>query len=226
MKREDAWKLLNEMMSNKNLIRHGLAVEFIMRDLCNYLREREGSEKSGTSPEILRFAQNDKQDSGQAGMTVNKHTIDNVEREFDEEEWAVVGLLHDADYELIEKDPTKHTLVTAEKLRELGVSERIIEAIKAHHFGIKPQRDNILESAVYSADEMSGLITACALVKERKLSNVSVETVLKKFPEKNFAAGARRDQILEGIVELEISLEVFTKIALEAMQKHHEELGL
>jgi len=204
MKREDAWKLLNEMMTNKNLIRHGLAVECIMRDLCGYLRERS-------------------QDSGQAGMTVVTNDID----EFDEEEWAVVGLLHDADYELIEKDPTRHTLVTAEKLEALGVSERIIQAIKAHHFGIKPTRDNILESGVYAVDEMSGLITACALVQpEKKLATVELLSVLKKFRQPNFAAGARRDQITEGISELNMSLEDFTKLALEAMQKHHEDLGL
>ena len=208
MKREDAWKLLNEMMTNKNLIRHGLAVEYIMRDLCNYLKKRA-------------------QDSGQAGMTVGVYTLDDLENEFDEEEWAVVGLLHDADYELIEKDPTRHTLVTAEKLEALGVSERIIQAIKAHHFGIKSTRDNILESGVYAVDEMSGLITACALVQpEKKLATVELASVLKKFRQPNFAAGARRDQITEGISELNMSLEDFTKLALEAMQKHHEDLGL
>jgi predicted hydrolase (HD superfamily) len=208
MKREDAWKLLNEMMSNKNLIRHGLAVEYIMRDLCNYLKERV-------------------QDSGQAGMTVNKHTVGDIETEFNEEEWAVVGLLHDADYELIEKDVTKHTLVTAEKLEALGVSERIIQAIKAHHYGIKPTRDNILESGVYAVDEMSGLITACALVQpEKKLATVELNSVLKKFKQPSFAAGARRDQITEGIAELNMSLEDFTKLALESMQKHSEALGL
>ncbi len=216
MKREDAWKLLNEMMSNKNLIRHGLAVEYIMRDLCQYLKEKA----DGGDGEIL------KQVNSRSQQDDNYFSGD-IDRVFDEEEWAVVGLLHDADYELIEKDPTKHTLVTAEKLEALGVSERIIQAIKAHHFGIKPTRDNILESAVYAVDEMSGLITACALVQpEKKLATVELASVLKKFKQPSFAAGARRDQISEGISELNMSLEDFTKIALEAMQKHHEELGL
>lgn len=193
MTRDEAYTLLTEMMSNRNLIRHGVAVEMIMRDLCNYLKKRDNGS----------------------------------DEDFDEEEWAIVGLLHDADYELIEKDPTKHTLVTAEKLKERGVSERIIEAIKAHHFGIKPTRDNILESGVYAVDEMSGLITACALVQpEKKLATVTVESVLKKFKQPSFAAGARRDQISEGISELKMSLEDFTKLALSAMQKHHEDLGL
>ena len=139
-----------------------------------------------------------------------------------------VGLLHDADYELIEKDPSKHTLVTEEKLREKGfTNERIISAIKAHHDGIKETRDNIMESSVYAADELSGLITACALVQpEKKLSQVTVEGVLKKFKQPSFAAGARRDQIITGISELNIPLEEFTTIALKSMQKISDKLGL
>ncbi len=147
--------------------------------------------------------------------------------EFVEEEWAIVGLLHDADYELIEKDSTRHTLVTEEKLREVGeTNERIINGIKAHHDGIKEGRDNLLEKAVYAADELSGLITACALVKDKSLANVTVETVMKKFPEKNFAAGAKREQILACEKELNIPLEEFVGIALKAMQGISKNLGL
>src|SRR3989344_7401765 len=107
MTRGEAYELLTKMMSNQNLIKHGLAVEAIMRELCHEMSNRHPELVSG-SPE-----------------------------EFDEEEWAIVGLLHDADYELIKKDPSRHTLVTEEKLREIGgVSERIIGGIKAHHDGI------------------------------------------------------------------------------------------
>lgn len=193
MTRAEAWKLLNEMMQNKNLIRHGLAVEAIMKSLCIYLKEKH--------PEL-------------------------PESEFNEEEWGIVGLLHDADYELIGKDLEKHTLVTAEKLRELNVSERIIEGIRAHHWGVKPTRDNIMEKAVYCADDTSGLITAVALVKDRKLSNVSVDSVVKKIPEKKFAAGAKREQILASTEELNIPLEEFIGIALKAMQDISDEIGL
>lgn len=193
MKREAAWKLLNEMMENKNLIRHGLAVEAIMKSLCRYLKE--------------------------------KHT-ELPDNEFNEEEWGIVGLLHDADYELIGKDLEKHTLVTAKKLRELGVSERIIDGVRAHHWGVKPTRDNIMEKAVFCADDTSGLITACALVKDKKLSNVTVETVVKKISKKDFAAGAKREQILASPDELGIPTEEFVGIALKAMQDISDEIGL
>src|SRR5258708_2307310 len=114
MTREEAYQL---MIQNKNLQKHGLAVEAIMKELCKYLRDRESS---NPHPSPLPEGE------GNQGSLY-------LEREFNEEEWAIVGLLHDADYELIEKDPTRHTLVTEEKLRELGeTNERIINGIKAH----------------------------------------------------------------------------------------------
>ncbi len=195
MTRDEAYKLMTSMLQNKNLQKHGLAVEAIMRSLCKFLKE-----KNPNLPDM----------------------------EFDENEWGIVGLLHDADYELIEKDPKKHTLVTEEKLREIGgVSERVINGIKAHHDGIKESRDNLMEKAVYAADELSGLITAVTLVRpDRKLSSVTVESVMRKFPQKNFAAGAKREQILACEKELNIPLEEFVSIALKAMQGIAQELGL
>lgn len=193
MNRDEAYKLLCEMIQNPNLRRHGLAVEAIMRALHNYLKEKH--------PEMPD--------------------------QFDEEEWAVVGMLHDADYELVEKDPSRHTLITEEKLKELGVSSRVTEAIKAHHHGIKESRDNILESAVYAADDTSGLITAVSLVQpEKKLATVTVESLMKKFKQNSFAAGARREQILACEEELHIPLQEFLAISLKAMQGVSSELGL
>lgn len=194
MTREEAYKLMTEMLQNKNLQKHGLAVEAIMRRLCDYLKEKH--------PELPT-------------------------EEFDENEWAIVGLLHDADYELVEKDPKRHTLVTEEKLKPLGVTDRIINGIKSHHDGIKMGRDNFMESSVYAADELSGLITAVALVRpDKKLSSVTVESVMKKFHQKAFAAGANREQIMACEKELNIPLEEFVGLALKAMQGISDELGL
>lgn len=196
--RENAYKLMTEIVKNPNLRRHALAVEAIMRGLCNYLKDRSATPRDALEPDG-----------------------------FNEEEWAIVGLLHDADYEAVEKDPSRHTLVTEEKLRPLGVSDRIINGIKAHHDGIKPTRDNFLEKSIYAADELSGLITAVTLVRpEKKLSLVTTENVMKKFGEKSFAAGARRDQIIACEKELGIPLGEFTGIALKSMQGISDELGL
>lgn len=194
MTREEAYKLMTEMLQNRNLQKHGLAVEAIMRSLCIYLKEKH--------PELSS-------------------------EEFNEEEWGIVGLLHDADYELVEKDPARHTLITEEKLKELGASERIINGVKAHHDLVKPNRENLMEKAVYASDELSGLITAVTLVRpDKKLLSVDVDSVMKKFPQKNFAAGANRDQILACETELNIPLEEFVGIALKAMQGISSELGL
>lgn len=196
MTRDEAYKLLTEMLKSPNLIKHGLAVEAIMRSLCKHLKQMY-------------------------------HGRGTNENEFDEAEWAIVGLLHDADYELVEKDPKKHTLVTEEKLRPLGISERVINGIKAHHDGIKASRDNFLEKAVYASDDISGLITAVALVRpDKKLSSVTVDSVVKKFHQKSFASGAKREQILACERELNIPLEEFTGIALAAMQGVSDQLGL
>lgn len=184
MNRDQGYNLLTEMVKNQNLIRHGLAVEAIMRSLAKRFNE-------------------------------------------DEEEWGIVGLLHDADYEVTDKDPKRHTLEISRRLKELGVSERITSAIQAHSDEIKPNRENSLERSVYAADELSGLITACALVRpEKKLSAVSVESVMKKFKSPSFAAGAKRENILTCEKDLNIPLEEFVKIALEAMQSVSESLGL
>lgn len=195
MTRTKAYELMTQMLKNKNLQRHGLAVEAIMRSLCHYLKVK--------NPKLSAT-------------------------EFNDEEWGIVGLLHDADYELVEKDPKKHTLVTEERLRKIGgVSERMIQAIKAHHQGIKQTRDNLLESSVYAADDLSGLITAVALVKpDKKISSVTVESVMKKFSQKSFATGAKRDQILSCEKELSIPLQEFVSMALVAMQAIGSELGL
>lgn len=199
MNREQAYKLMTEMLQNRNLQKHGLAVEAIMRSLCYYLKDHSALQGETLQP-----------------------------GEFDEEEWAIVGLLHDADYELIDKDPKRHTLVTEEKLREIGgVSERVINGIKAHHEEVKSTRDNLMESSVYAADELSGLITAAALVRpDKRLASLTVESVLKKFKEKSFAAGANREHILACEKELNIPLEKFVEIALKAMQGIAQELGL
>lgn len=198
MTRDEAYNLMTQMLKNKKLQKHGLAVEAIMRALCKYLKERSASQGPTLEPE-----------------------------EFDEEEWAIVGLLHDADYELVQKDPARHTLVTEEKLRSLNVSDRIVNGIKAHHDGIKDSRDNLMESSVYAADELSGLITAVALVRpDKKLSSVAVESVMKKFSQKSFAAGANREQILACEKELNIPLEGFVSFALKALQGISNELGL
>lgn len=148
------------------------------------------------------------------------------DQEGDPETWALVGLLHDADYELTGHDPETHGRVMAEKLEGHGVDPVIIEGVMAHNAALGIPRDSSLKKAIYACDELTGLIVAAALVHpERKLEALDVPFVMRRFGEKAFARGANRDQI-KTCSELGYKLEDFVCIALEAMQDVSDELGL
>lgn len=143
--------------------------------------------------------------------------------------WGIVGLLHDGDYEETKSDPSNHTIKMAQWLKDTGETDKeILEAILSHNFahtGQNPPKNN-LEWSLYCCDELTGLIVAVALVKGRNLANVTIESVLKKFPEKGFAAGVHRDQIASCEDKLGLKLNDFVVIALSAMQGIREDLGL
>lgn len=144
----------------------------------------------------------------------------------DEEMWGIVGLLHDADYELAKDDLSKHGLLLFEK--EFQIPEDIAYAIKSHNFeGTKVMPKNPMDWAVTCVDQLTGLIIAAALVHpEKKLSVLTVDTILKRFKEKSFARGAKRETI--GLCEekLHIQLRDFVTITLDSMKGIHTELGL
>lgn len=150
---------------------------------------------------------------------------ENKNPELSKEEWETVGLLHDADYEKTNKSLDLHTEETTKLLKKIGVDKLVIDAIRGHCD--KEERNTLLAKSIYACDELTGLIVACALVRpEKKLSSVTVESVLRKFKNRSFAAGANRDQIKTCETELNIPLEKFTSIVLSAMQEKSDELGL
>ncbi|OGD85802.1 hypothetical protein A2Z23_00800 [Candidatus Curtissbacteria bacterium RBG_16_39_7] len=142
-----------------------------------------------------------------------------------EEKYAICGLLHDADYETTGKSLERHTEITVEKMQELDGDEEVIEAIRGHCN--RAPKTSMIAKAIYAADELTGLIVATALVMpEKKLSQVTVESVMKKFKDPSFAKGANRDQIKTCETELALPLEEFARIALVAMKQIAPELGL
>ena len=145
----------------------------------------------------------------------------------DPDRWEIVGLLHDADYEETKDDPDRHARVIAEKLRACGVDETIARAIEAHNFerlGVMPE--STMEWALVTCDDLTGLIVAVALVHPNKLAGVSVESVMKKFDSKSFASGADRERIKLCEEKLDIPLEEFVGVVLEAMKGASDQLGL
>jgi predicted hydrolase (HD superfamily) len=141
------------------------------------------------------------------------------------EEWGIVGLLHDADYEVTNKSLELHTEETAKKLREMKAPKEIIDAVLGHCD--KAPRDTLAAKSIYAADEMTGLIVAAALVRpDKKLEGLTVESILKRFKEPAFAKGVNRDQIKTCEKALGIELAEFTEIILNSMKKISDDLGL
>jgi putative nucleotidyltransferase with HDIG domain len=146
----------------------------------------------------------------------------------DKNRWGLVGLLHDIDMELVEygTDPERHGEEGARILRREGLDPDITEAVRAHNPATGKTPETLMEKAIYCTDPITGLIVASTLVlPSRKISDLNVKSVVKRFKEKSFARGANRDTILSSS-EIGIELEEFIEIALRAMQEISEELGL
>jgi putative nucleotidyltransferase with HDIG domain len=181
--REEVLNSINQNVENKNLVKHMLATEAIMRALARRLGE-------------------------------------------DEEEWGLTGLLHDIDVELSGEDMSTHSKLGADLARELGASEAMAHAILSHNEAHGVPRETNLDKALFCADPLTGLIIAAALVRpDKKLAGLEAKSVLKRFKEKSFAAGADRKQISQ-CSELGLELDEFVELGLEAMKVIADDLGL
>jgi putative nucleotidyltransferase with HDIG domain len=146
----------------------------------------------------------------------------------DEELWAMTGLLHDCDYEEY-PDLREHTQVLAQWLQEGGYDERIIYAILAHNDlnAATHPRNNLLSKALYACDEVTGLVTATALVRQNKaLPGLEAASVRKKMKTKGFAAKVNREDIVKGAQELDVDLDEHIAFVIEAMSSIADTLGL
>jgi putative nucleotidyltransferase with HDIG domain len=143
-----------------------------------------------------------------------------------EEDWAVVGLLHDFDYE---RFPTMedHPFRGVEHLRSLGVPEPWLQAILAHadYSGVAPE--SLMAKVLVASDELTGLITATVYVQPtRKLADLKPKSVLKRMKESGFARKVNREDIIRGAALLGIPLEEHVINVIEAMREVSDSLGL
>jgi putative nucleotidyltransferase with HDIG domain len=144
----------------------------------------------------------------------------------DTELWGAVGLLHDFDWE-IHPDLERHPQAGAPILRERKVPEGIIHAVLSHadHTGVP--RESRMEKALFACDELTGLITAVALVRpSRSLADLTAKSVKKKWKDRAFAAGANREEIERGASELGVELWKHVENVIQAMQPIAPDLGL
>ena len=144
----------------------------------------------------------------------------------DVEAWGLVGLLHDFDWEIHPNDH-KHPLAGLPILREAGAPEIILDAIAGHsdHTGVP--RQTLMAKALFACDEITGLVTAVALVRpSRSLYDLQASSVRKKWKDKAFAAGANREVIAQGAQEFGVDLWQHVDFCIKAMRKIAKDLDL
>ncbi|MCH2121829.1 MAG: HD domain-containing protein [Pirellulaceae bacterium] len=135
----------------------------------------------------------------------------------DVERWGVVGLLHDFDYERW-PDPPDHPLQGAKILAEKGVDDEIIYAIKSHADYLPDcPRLSRLDKTLYACDELSGFITACAMVRPERIVGLKAKSVRKKMKQKSFAAAVNRDDMVRGAEDLGLDLNLHIQFVIDAL---------
>ena len=142
------------------------------------------------------------------------------------EYWGIVGLLHDIDYEMY---PDQHCQKCKEILANAGYNEEFINSVVSHGYGlvsdVKPE--HYMEKVLFATDELTGLITAAALMRPSKsVMDIEVKSVKKKFKDKAFAASIDRDIILQGCEMLDLSLDELIEKTILGMRTINKEIGL
>jgi uncharacterized protein len=143
----------------------------------------------------------------------------------DPEVWEILGIIHDSDWEETKDSPEKHTLLTLERVTE----EPYVHALRSHNSKLTAldSLQGEMEWALECCDELTGFIVACTLVlPSKKIADLTVESILKKFPKKEFARPVDRSQIAQCEEKLGIPLPEFVQISLKAMQEIAPEIGL
>ena len=143
----------------------------------------------------------------------------------DDVKWAVTGILHDMDYEK-HPTPAEHPMVGVRELERRGYPEDVLEAIKGHADYLDTPRVTQLSKTLYAVDELSGFITACALMRPEKLEGLKAKSVRKKMKQKSFAAAVNREDIVRGAEELGVDLDEHIEFVAGALRERADSLGL
>ena len=148
------------------------------------------------------------------------------EPDADEDEWGLVGLLHDFDYEMFPA-ADQHPFTGANILCGRGYSERFIKAIMGHATYTNVPRDTQMAKALFATDELCGFLVACALVRpSRSLDDMEVSSVKKKLKDKHFARSVNRDDIHQGVAELGVELDEHIRFVIDSLKPVQKKIGL
>ncbi|HEV8515046.1 MAG TPA: HD domain-containing protein [Cyclobacteriaceae bacterium] len=140
----------------------------------------------------------------------------------DANQWAVAGLLHDADYEAF---PDKHPNLIVEKLNALGETE-IAHAISAHYTKWSVPYDTLLDKALLACDELTGFIVACCQVRPDGITSLEPKSVIKKLKDKGFAAKVDRYEVSKGAELFGVDMTEHIAFIIDTLRKNREELAI
>ena len=144
----------------------------------------------------------------------------------DEEEWGLVGLLHDLDYERYPDAETGHPRMGMAELERLGFTPEFVRAVASHADYLDVPRETPMEKALYAVDELSGFVMACSYVRPQGIHGMTPKSVKKKLKQPSFAAGVNRDEVREGAEELGVDFDEHVAFVISAMEERADELGL
>lgn len=143
----------------------------------------------------------------------------------DAEHWEAIGLLHDYDYQAF---PDEHLQHTREPLLAAGVEPDEVRAILSHGYGICTDVEPVtnLEKSLFTVDELTGIIQACARMRPKGITDLEVKSFMKKFKDRKFAAKCDRELVLKGCAMLGMDIRDVAEICIEGMRPHAAEIGL
>ena len=144
----------------------------------------------------------------------------------DEELYAVTGLVHDLDYERFPDADTGHPRMGMAELERLGYPSAVIDAVAGHAEYLGVPRESRLARTLFAVDELSGFVTACALIRPTGIEGMKVKSVRKKLKQPSFAAKVDRDQIARGIEELGVDEAEHIAVIIDALAANAAPLGI
>ena len=147
----------------------------------------------------------------------------------DEELWAVTGLVHDLDYERhpdLDDEQDGHPRTALRLFEELGWPQELIDAVAGHATFLGVPRETEMAKALFAVDELSGFVSACALVRPTGIEGMTPKSVKKKLKAPSFAAGVNRDEVRQGAEELGVDFDEHVAFVIAAMAGRADELGL
>lgn len=146
--------------------------------------------------------------------------------EEDEERYAVTGLVHDLDYERYPDLDTGHPRIALAELKKLGYPQDVIDAVAGHAEFLEVPRETRMAKTLFAVDELSGFVTACALIRPTGIEGMKVKSVRKKLKQPSFAAKVDRGQIDRAIAELEVDESEHIARVIAALESEAEPLGI